>query len=188
MKQETINQQLQIPVATPESIDRQIVQQGLHTPDIGITDPTDDSPAYDSQFYKYAPIPDIACQGVKDFTTKSFKASMPNKSWHTPNTFAGTYSKSLSVKDIEKQSSTYGTKSNMVDYVRDMRQAAGDSEEVGKMANELNDTTAPIPVDEKPQPQPVEMSEAKSENGTDKILMLGGGVLLLYVLYSVLKK
>ena len=76
----------------------------------------------------------------------------------------------------------------MVDYVRDMRQAAGDSEEVGKMANELNDTTAPIPVDEKPQPQPVEMSEAKSENGTDKILMLGGGVLLLYVLYSVLKK
>ena len=189
MKHETINQQLQIPVATPESIDRQIVQQGLHTPDIGITDPTNDNPAYDSQFYKYAPIPDMAGQGVKDFTTKSFKASEPNKSWHTPNTFAGTYSKSLTVKDIEKQSSSFGTKSNMVDYVRDMRQASGDSEEVGKMTNELNDTSSPIPIDEKPEPMPpMDMSEPKSENGMDKVLLLGGGFLLVYVLYSVLKK
>lgn len=186
---ESINKQLDIPIATPESIDRQIVQQGLHTPDIGITDPTNDNPAYDSQFYKYAPVPDIAGQGVRDTTPKSFKAMQPDKSWYRPNTFAGSYGGKLTLDDIEKQSATYGTKSNMVDYVRDMRQAAGDSEEVGKMTSELNDTSTPIPIDEKPEPMPpMDMAEPKTENGMDKVLMLGGGILLLYVLYSVLKK
>lgn len=181
----SINKQLDIPIATPEDIDRQIVQQGLHTPDAGITDPTSDNPAYDAQFYAKAPVPDISLQGVKGAPLRSFKASEPNKSWYRPNTFAGTYSASLTVKDIERQTSG---KSNMVDYVREMRSADGSSA-VDQMASELNDTTTGIKEPVKPTSPDAPIPNPKDEeNGMNKILILGGGILLLYVLYSVVKK
>lgn len=185
----SINKQLDIPITTPEDIDRQIVQQGLHTPDAGITDPTSDNPAYDAQFYAKAPVPDISLQGVKGAPLRSFKASQPNKSWYRPNTFAGTYSASLTVSDIERQASGNKPKSNMVDYVRDMRSAAGDSEEVDQMASELNDTTSGIKEPVAPTSPDAPIPDAKDEeNGMNKVLILGGGILLLYVLYSVVKK
>lgn len=182
----SINKQLDIPITTPEDIDRQIVQQGLHTPNAGLTDPTSDNSAYDAQFYAKAPVPDISLQGVKGAPLRSFKASEPNKSWYRPNTFAGTYSASLTVKDIERQTSG---KSNMVDYVREMRSVAGDSEEVDQMASELNDTTSGIkePVAPTSPNAPIPVAQ-DDQNGMNKVLILGGGILLLYVLYSVVKK
>lgn len=184
----SINKQLDIPITTPEDIDRQIVQQGLHTPDAGITDPTSDDPAYDAQFYAKAPVPDISLQGVKGAPLRSFKASEPNKSWYLENTFAGTYSASLTVKDIERQASRSKSKSNMVDYAKEMRSADGSSA-VDQMASELNDTTTGIKEPLAPTSADAPIPNAKDEeNGMNKILILGGGILLLYVLYSVVKK
>ena len=211
MKKETINKELEIPITTPEAIDRQIVQQGLHTPDSGITDPTNDAPAYDSRFYAKAPVPDIALQGVANPPLKSFKASQPNKSWYMPNTFEGTYSPKLTMKDIERQTGCKPPKkSNMVDYGRDLSNASGDDlegyaqkllfKETGRkeykddderakyMALAEQEVSSQTPTDDSGQVPPLAPEPEVKKDGMNKILILGGAALLLYVLYTVVKK
>ena len=188
-----INKELRLPVITKQTTINSIAAQGLHTPSIGGTQPFDDKAAYDKQFYPTnPPVPDMSLQGMDSEKTSwgDRTAKQARDSWKMPNLFAGSYSSKEKNFEVLK-----GTKekSNMVDYARKYHYASVPNEVANQALTELEEnaskpedtivhSTKPLVIAN------LEEERSEKDDGINKIFFVGGGLLLAYVLYSVIKK
>ena len=169
---------------------------------LSVLKPFDDKAAYDKQFYpSNAPVPDMSLQGMDNEKTSwgDRTAKQARDSWKIPNLFAGSYSsKEKNFEVLKGTSPARGVrinppkKSNMVDNAREYHYATVPNEVANQALTELeeNETKPEVETTISTRPMSIELEDDRSEkdDGINKIFFVGGGLLLAYVLYSVIKK